>query len=1012
MRLLNVHNFKFTEFRDDNRPNYVIASHRWFDGCEATFQDVRDGYNCDKAGYDKIKAFAEYVRKNVQSVEWLWIDTCCINKDSAAELSEAINLMFDWYRNAELCIAYLADVESTDDRSRFERSEWFERGWTLQELLAPRMVIFVTKSWQVIGNRGGSTLDKIELLMGPNLETEIARITRIPEDALQTFDPGRRWTVDERLRWMDGRKTTREEDMFYALYGIFGVTPGANYGERRDGAKQRLLAAINHQETIAAQKAERYREIADWLSPPDPWTNHESARRQKEPQTGTWLLDYDKYRNWKSGSFRHLWLSGQAGCGKTVLCSTAIEDVKAHCENAVNAGYAFFYFTFSDNQKKLYENLLLSAVVQLGVTEPGRSMLQQAFGNNNRGRPGQDELEKILLSCIGSYDELFIVLDALDECPEDNDGRQRMLTWLTQLSQEAPQLKILATSRELPDIQNSMAPMGAVRVSIASHLVDADIRKHVETQLSRDHRLVRLQSTTKALIEETICTKSNGMFRWAHCQLQELKKLKSTRPRFVKDALYSLPSTLDETYERMLIGIDARLRADALTLLRWLAYAKSPPSLGELVDATVIDLEGEGNVEVEDRPGLDDTLEILSSLVIIIGREGDEDANHVEDADSESDASDIRLAHRLGHITSHTRVRLAHFSVKEYLESPRILGSSAQYFHLESAREHSVLSQSCLVYLMHYSSCQEKLLAKKDFETFPLLGYAAESWYYHSALQKNSQATREIDLLCNETILRDWLRVHKPDQSYKDSFSELEQIASSLYYASFLGLEEVAGQLLINRADVDAQGGYYGNALQAAAMIDGHEKIVQMLLDAGADVNAQGGYYGNALQAAVLDGHEKIVQMLLDAGADVNAQREYYGNALQAAMRDGREKIAQMLLDSGANVNAQGGYYGNALQAAVLDGHEKIVQMLLDAGADVNAQGGYCGNALQAAVLDGHEKIVQMLLDAGADVNAQGGYCGNALQAAILGGHEKIVQMLLDAGADVNAQGGHYGNAL
>jgi ankyrin repeat protein len=143
-----------------------------------------------------------------------------------------------------------------------------------------------------------------------------------------------------------------------------------------------------------------------------------------------------------------------------------------------------------------------------------------------------------------------------------------------------------------------------------------------------------------------------------------------------------------------------------------------------------------------------------------------------------------------------------------------------------------------------------------------------------------------------------------------------------------------------------------------------------MLLDAGADVNAQGGEYGNALYAAVEQGSEQVVKMLLDAGADVNAQGGEYGNALYAAVSRGSEQVVKMLLDAGADVNAQGGEYGNALYAAVEQGSEQVVKMLLDAGADVNTQGGEYGNALRAAKRNNDEKVVKMLLSHRADADA------------------------------------------
>ena len=228
----------------------------------------------------------------------------------------------------------------------------------------------------------------------------------------------------------------------------------------------------------------------------------------------------------------------------------------------------------------------------------------------------------------------------------------------------------------------------------------------------------------------------------------------------------------------------------------------------------------------------------------------------------------------------------------------------------------------------------------------------------------------------------------------------------ALHLAAALRGSEVIVRLLLDRgADVNAQGGEYGHALQAAVS-QKSEVIVRLLLDRGADINAQGGVYGNALQAAASYGSEVIVRLLLDQGADINAQGGEYGNALQAAAAKGSEVIVRHLLERGADINAQGGKYGNALQAAVSQKSEVIVRLLLDQGADVNAQGGKYGNALQAAAPKGSEVIVRHLLDRGADINAQGGVYGNALQAAVSQKSEVIVRLLLDRGADVNAQGG------
>ncbi|EDU40458.1 ankyrin repeat domain containing protein [Pyrenophora tritici-repentis Pt-1C-BFP] len=253
-----------------------------------------------------------------------------------------------------------------------------------------------------------------------------------------------------------------------------------------------------------------------------------------------------------------------------------------------------------------------------------------------------------------------------------------------------------------------------------------------------------------------------------------------------------------------------------------------------------------------------------------------------------------------------------------------------------------------------------------------------------------------------------------PRYKYRGYSQKYPKNSTGLHLAARFGISSTLEKLLSSQGQekklVLERKDSYDQALLYLAADNGHYGTTELLLEKGADVNAQGGEYGNALQAASARGHEAIVKLLLDKGADVNAQGGGYGNALQAASAGGHEAIVKLLLNKGADVNAQGGGYGNALQAASAGGHEAIVKLLLNKGADVNAQGGGYGNALQAASAGGHEAIVKLLLNKGADVNAQGGEYGNALQAASAGGHEAIVKLLLDKGAGVNAQGRVCGN--
>ena len=542
----------------------------------------------------------------------------------------------------------------------------------------------------------------------------------------------------------------------------------------------------------------------------------------------------------------------------------------------------------------------------------------------------------------------------------------------------------------------------------------------------------------------------------------------------MREALFDLPETLDQTYERMLTGIEKRSRKDALILLRWLAFARSPLSLGELAEARVIDPTGDGGVDVDDRGGLEDVLEILSGLITIDGVDDDHDKTKgLWSEYSDSRMRDQNVWHSIRRVQKDAKVRLAHFSVKEYLESERIPHSNAKIFYLESAKEHRFLAQSCLTYLRHYSSSEEKASDRRDLTAFPLLQYAAQSWFYHSSLQLSGDVSGEVSLLASESAIYDWLLVHQPDWPLQFPFTLDRDVGKGLYYACFLGLGDVADSLLSAGADVDAPGGQYGHALQAASY-SGHHNIAKMLIAKGADVNVVGGEFGSALGAAATEGykelaemliakganvntgggmfdgsplfaalsgrHEDIAELLIDNGADVNSEMSAWHesplltaidrncsrivemlitlgvnhNTMRAVSCRGDDQVMQMLINAGAdvNVNANGGLFGNVLQAASFGGHEKVVKMLLDAGAHVNAQGGECGNALQAASYGGEEKVVKMLILRGADVNAQGGRYGNALQAASYRGYAKVVEMLINAGAHVNAQGGECGNAL
>ncbi|KIJ64259.1 hypothetical protein HYDPIDRAFT_90927, partial [Hydnomerulius pinastri MD-312] len=217
------------------RVQYTILSHRWLSEGEPAYEDMTGKKRPSGAGYDKLKKFCHQAA--IYGVEFAWSDTCCINKTSSTDLDESIRSMFRWYRNATICIVYLANTVTLDD---VRTDEWFKRGWTLQELLAPRNIKFYGAKWEPLTDMAND-LDHTGIL------NQIKQATNIGVHFLQgrQFEPGPK-NIAVRMCWAAGRVTSRGEDRAYSLMGIFGVNIAPAYGEGPDQAFFRLIEALLH----------------------------------------------------------------------------------------------------------------------------------------------------------------------------------------------------------------------------------------------------------------------------------------------------------------------------------------------------------------------------------------------------------------------------------------------------------------------------------------------------------------------------------------------------------------------------------------------------------------------------------------------------------------------------------------------------------------------------------------------------------------------------------------------
>lgn len=248
MHLLHTTTKKLEEFV--NPPDYAILSHRWREE-EVLFADIHQEHAKGMKGYAKIEGCCEQARRD--GYQYVWIDTCCIDKNSSAALAEGINSMFAWYENAQVCYVYLDDVTDNGDpetESAFAKSEWFTRGWTLQELIAPTSLFFFDSRWREIGSKN-------------SLAGLLSSITRVHANVLTRVNAGsdklvatrESFSVATKMSWAAGRKTTRPEDRAYSLMGIFKVHMPVIYGEGEKKAFFRLQLEIirtSHDQSIFA----------------------------------------------------------------------------------------------------------------------------------------------------------------------------------------------------------------------------------------------------------------------------------------------------------------------------------------------------------------------------------------------------------------------------------------------------------------------------------------------------------------------------------------------------------------------------------------------------------------------------------------------------------------------------------------------------------------------------------------------------------------------------------------
>jgi len=436
------------------------------------------------------------------------------------------------------------------------------------------------------------------------------------------------------------------------------------------------------------------------------------------------------------------------------------------------------------------------------------------------------------------------------------------------------------------------------------------------------------------------------------------KEVKSTLDKLKKGA-----AALDIAYSGALQRIEGQLYNDcklAKDVLTWITLAKRPLTTAELCCALAVE-PGETELDPENKLDVDDIVSVCAGLIVV---------------DQES-----------------AIIRLVHYTTQEYFE--RINSRLNPDGQLE-------IAQTCLTYLsfsvFESGSCTTDEEFKERLRQHELLNYAAKYCGEH-ARPVEAKVAYSICMLVSQSGIFSCAAqaLFVTSSKYIWSGAKIPAV-TGLHWIARFGLCDAAKEFLRRGEDetcaVNATDSN-GESSLMYAVEHGHCAMAEMLLDKGADINAQGGTFGNALQAASFRGHEAVVRLLLNKGADVNAQGGTYGNALHAASFRDHKAVVRLLLNKGADINAQGGTFGNALQAASIQGHKAVVRLLLDKGADVNAQGRYYGNTLHAAVYAGKNEVLERLIEEDSIRQFHDPYDRTLLWWAAAGGQTTTAQVLI-----------------
>ena len=779
------------------------------------------------------------------------------------------------------------------------------------------------------------------------------------------------------------------------------------------------------------------------------------------------MLRQPSFARWISPDFptdraKLLWISGQPGFGKTVLCARLVD----HLSSTLDAPVSHFFFS-SDHASRNdpYEAMRHWASQIVGSDHSAFALVRQKWHTSQEPIAPRLTIIQLLREILHNVPGCTLVVDGIDECTALSDSSHSAARFLESVQELVSRTtRVLVVSRDESEIRQTLQESSHCNFNeykIQPEDVRADTAAY--SQLIVDRRLKAMCEEDKASFSEMMTERCGGQFLWLKMQEKTLKGWMNKRQ--LQRAINTTPPGLDHLYERHWNRITrSELERDrTFSLLRWAAFAIRPLTVGEITEAVLID-EDNDCVRFDDLPDVisdefinDQILHLCSPLLEL----GDL----------------IPTAPSL----SHRPVQLAHFTVKEFLirRLPiRGIGTNGNLQTSLEQKQHTLLARLCLCYVRSHQTWHNSTSNPTgDHLQTRFRRYAASSWHAHTDLG----IPLDMDEGTLERILEFMDEAHPSWNSWRAWFdaqnveeaedAEDETTAPGpIYYAVRLGQTTVALRQIESRSSIEEEiegrrspfhrACFDGNMAIVEAMLKGgasitardirgrtlvysaslngqvevvktllqkegqqqldtandygwtpinvaadggHLEVVRLLVEKGADMTIAHSAGWTPIHSAAAGGYDDVVKLLVHNGADITAADSDGWTLLHKAAGTGNIELARLLTSNGADITAENGGGWTPLLIAAGMGHSEVIRMLIGMGVNTMVAQNDGWTPLHAAARNGHLEAAKLLIDQGVDITAASNVGWTPIHAAAAHGHPKVVKLLLDMGVDVEA---------